>query len=54
MLKKEKENKLTLRKTIQNDWYTQKMGWAYRKRLVINSLWKHWGILNGYFLMQSS
>ena len=37
MLKKEKENKLTLRKTIQNDWYALKMGWTFSKSLVINS-----------------
>ena len=36
-LKQKKENKLTFRKTLQNDWYALKMGYSFSKSLVINA-----------------
>lgn len=36
MKKEKKENKLTFLRTLQNDWYALKLGFAYSKSLVIN------------------
>lgn len=36
MKKEKKENKLTFWRTLQNDWYALKLGFAYSKSLVIN------------------